>query len=119
MLHAAAGVVAMSLPHLIESGVPVAIACRTMAAAMHAIGRFTGNTTFAADWPEEHLALGFLSGALKSEWIEGKDGNSSAAHLEGSLAALGLRFGLSVAARKMMALPLDLLYMDTVFVDLG
>ena len=119
MLHAAASRVAVSLPHLIESGVPIAIALRAMAAALHTIDRFKGSATFAADWPEEDLACGFLSGALKSEWIDGKDENSCVAHLEGSLAALAQRFGLSGAERKLRALTFDLLYMDTEFVELG
>ena len=122
MLHAAANRVAMSLPDLTESGVPVVIAFRAMAAAMNTIARFKGKATFAADWPEEDLACGFLSGALKFEWCPSggeKDDNSCVAHLEGSLAALAQRFGLSGAERKLRALPFDLLYMDTELVELG
>ena len=48
-LQAAAHVAAEALPHLTESGVPVTIALRAMAAAINAIGRCR---------PERSIALG-------------------------------------------------------------
>ena len=75
-LQATARVVATALPQLAESGVPVAVALRTMAAATEAIGRHQDRGGFAQSWSRDQLALGFLLGALKCEWRDADQGAS-------------------------------------------
>ena len=66
---AAAEIVAASFPRLTESGVPAVIAFRAMAAAIQAIFRSQDRSGFAKSWSRDQLALGFLVGALKCEWV--------------------------------------------------
>ena len=116
----AAALVIMALPRLIESGVPATIALRAMAAALQAIGR-GGNLrcSSAAAWPAEHVAFGFLSGALKSEWVRpGEEATSCISNLEGSRGALAERFGLTREFHKGNALAFDMMYCDGDYVDL-
>ena len=90
----AAAFVVSAMPRLIESGVPLTIAFRAMAAATQAISRNSARCAFAATLPADQVAFGFLSGALKAEWVkppcisnleEGKPPCIS--NLEGSLVA--------------------------------
>ena len=113
-LQAAADIVAKALPTLTESGVPVVIALRTMATAISSIARSHGREPygFAAGWPPETLALGFLSGALKFEWIGDTSESSCIGNLQGSLTALAGRFGFSCCEQRKIALKLDLLFCD-------
>ena len=92
-----------SFSALIESGVPVTIALRTLATAIQAIGHGGGPGASPGDeaaaareraratLPANQAAFGFLSGALKSEWLN----SSEIGNLEGSRGALADRFGLS------------------------
>ena len=51
---------------------------------------------FAQEWTPEKLAFGFLSGALKREWVgPGERAQACVANLHGSLARLRQRFGYS------------------------
>ena len=92
----AAAFVVKALPRPIESGVPVTIALRAMAAALQAIGRNDSQCAFAATLPVDHAAFGFLAGALKTEWIKSCCINN----LEGSRGALADRFGLTREFKK-------------------
>ena len=119
MLDAAAMVI-MALPRLIDSGVPVTIALRAMAAALQAIGR-GGNLrcSFAAAWPAEHVAFGFLSGALKAEWVRtDEEATSCIGNLEVSRGAVAERFGLTREFQEGNATAFDMLFCDGDFVDL-
>ena len=110
----------MQLPHLIESGVPVTIAFRAMAAALQAIGRNDAHFAFAATWSAEEVAFGFLAGAVKSEWVK-PDLKASVCilNLDASCAALAIHFGLSRELYKSMAVQFDCAYTGADFVELG
>ena len=115
-LQAAAEVVASSLPHLTQSGVPMDIAFRTMASAITAIHRSRGRATFAAQWPERHLALAFLHGALKAEWTPCRGESPCAvANLASALRALQCRFGFREAVRAKMSIAFDCVFSDITF----
>ena len=116
-LQAAAHVVAEALPHLTESGVPFTIALRAMAAAINAIGRCREERPIALGWPAQQLALGFLVGALKCEWIDEESRATSPASLQASLAALQDRFGVSRKHQPRIALAFDLLVCDSGLAD--
>ena len=117
--------VVSAFPRLVESGVPAAIAFRAQAAAIQAMARTTSaECAFAATWPAEQVAFGFLSGALKAEWVrdpcssnleEGKPPCIS--NLEGSLGALAESFGLTREFQKSRALAFDCMFVGATFVD--
>jgi len=86
------------------------VALRALAAAIEAIGRHRGASTFADAWSLEDLALGFLIGALKCEWRSDKDENPCATSLEACVAALKERFGVS---RESQTLAFDLVFCDS------
>ena len=88
-LRAAAEIVAKSLAKLCQSGVPIDVALRALAAALVAIGRHRGASTFAEAWSVQDLALGFLIGAFKSEWrsVKDKDESPCATSLQACVAA--------------------------------
>ena len=71
-LQAVADIVAKALPTLTEAGAPVVIALRTMATAISSIARSHGRELvygFAAGWPPETLALGFIGRAqVRVDW---------------------------------------------------
>jgi len=98
-LRAAAEIVAKSLAKLCQSGVPI-VALRALAAALVAIGRHRGASTFAEAWSVQDLALGFLIGALKSEWRSVKYESPCAMSLEACVAALKERFGVSRESQR-------------------
>ena len=72
---------------------PISVAFRAMAAAFEAIHRSQGNARFAAEWPPQHLALGFLHGALKSEWQGEGASPCVVTNLTATLMALHRNFG--------------------------
>ena len=85
------------------------MALRALAAAVEAIGRNKGASTFADAWSLEDLALGFLIGALKCEWRSDKDENPCATSLEACVAALKERFGVS---RERETFTFDMVFCD-------
>ena len=112
-LQAAAEVVASALPHLTESGVPMDVAFRAMASAITAIHRSRGRATFAAQWPERHLALAFLHGALKAEWTPCRgESPCVVANLASALRALQFRFGFGEAHHAKMSIAFDCVFSD-------
>ena len=113
-LQAAAEVVANSLPLLTESGAPVDVALRAMASAITAIcgSKSTSVGSFAADWPAERLALGFLHGALKMEWVDEGESPCVVTTLSSTLMNLRRRFGLGETPEPQVLTSLDLLFLD-------
>ena len=116
--------VVSAFPRLVESGVPAAIAFRAQAAAIQAMARTSAKCAFAATWPAEQVAFGFLSGALKAEWVrepcssnleEGKPPCIS--NQDGSLGALAESFGLTREFQKSGALAFDCMFVGATFVD--
>ena len=104
-LQAAAQDAAMALPLLAEAGVPVPVALRAMASAVSAIARSKGRAVFAAHWPAKHLALGFLCGALKAEWVGCEDDSPcKVSNLQACLGVLRRRFGFVQQHHAKMAL---------------
>ena len=89
-----------------------------MAAALQAIERNDSHFAFAAAWPVEQVAFGFLAGAVKSEWVK-PDLKASACilNLDASCAALADHFGLSRELYKSMALQFDCAYAGADFVE--
>lgn len=95
-LYLASGIVAKSVPHLTESGVPVAIALHTTASAIESIGRSCpSNDSLVQHLPVVHLALGFIVGALSVEWIKGHGGSCGATVITVCLEKLLQRFGVA------------------------
>ena len=109
---AVAVLVAKALPHLMEAGVPMVVALRAMASAIQAIHRSRGMATFAAAWADERLALGFLHGALKAEWIGEGASPCEVSNLPSSLRALQRRFGVGNSQFAAMAVELDCVFCD-------
>ena len=111
---------AQACPLLADAGVPVPVALRAMAAAVNAIALSRGRAVFAVDWPAEHLALAFLCGALKAEWVGGEDkAPCKVSTLEARLSALKLRFGFAQKHHAKMALAFDCVFCDTDLTDCG
>ena len=111
-LRAAAEIVAKSLSKLCQSGVPLVVALRALAAAIEAMGRHRGVSTFAEAWSVEDVALGFLIGALKFEWRSVKEEKPCATSLEACVAALKERFGVSHESQR-RTLAFDLVFCDS------
>ena len=116
-LQAAAQVVAEALPHLTESGLPSTIALRAMAATINAIGRCRRGASLVPGWPAQQIALGFLVGALKCEWVDEESRATSPASLQASLAALQDRFGVAREHQPRVALAFDRLFCDAGLAD--
>ena len=111
-LRAAADVVVGSQRALTDSGVPIAIAFRAMAAAINAIHRSRGRSDLARRLPADDLALAFLIGALKCEWGDStQDANCTS--LQGCLCGLRARMGESQAA----AVACDMVFCDGLMCD--
>ena len=69
-LEVAAGIVAASFPKLTESGMPVVVASRAMAAATQATAHNRGHSSFAADWSVDQVALGFPLGQVSTYEVD-------------------------------------------------
>ena len=112
-LQAVAAVVARAMPHLKEAGVPIVVAHRAIASAIMAIHRSRGRATFASAWADDHLALGFLHGALKAEWTDEGASPCQVSNLPSSLSALRRSFGVRESQVATMAVQLDCIFCDT------
>ena len=108
-LLAASDIVMEAFPHLVACGVPVTIGWRAMASAMHAIDRCGQAPHCARHWPAQKLALAFLVGALKLEWIDETGKAPSLANLPATITALQQRFG--VASEPASRLELDAVFL--------
>ena len=108
-LRSAADIIIGSQRALTDSGVPVAIAFRAMAAAIHAISKSRGRSDLVQRWPADHLALAFLIGALKCEWNSAHDG-ANCTSLEGCLC--GLRARMRGPTGEAQALACDMVFCD-------
>ena len=116
-LQAVAEVVARALPHLTQVGVPIVVAHRAIASAIQAIGASRGRATFAEAWADEHLALGFLHGALKAEWTDEGASPCEVSNLPSALRALQRRFGVRDSQVATMAVQLDCVFCDAELSD--
>ena len=108
-LREAADIIIDSRRALTDSGVPVAIAFRAMAAAIQAISRSRGRSDLVQRWPADHLALAFLIGALKCEWSGAHD-EANCTSLEGCLC--GLRARMRGPTGEAQALACDMVFCD-------
>ena len=108
-LRAAADIIIGSQQALTDSGVPIAIALRAMAAAIHAISKSRGRSDLVQRWPADHLAVAFLIGALKCEWIGAHD-EANCTSLEGCLC--GLRARMRGPTGEAQALACDMVFCD-------
>lgn len=111
-LRAAADIIIGSQRALTDSGVPVATAFRTMAAAIHAINNSRGRSEGAQQWPADHLALAYLIGALKCEWSDIHH-EANCTSLEGCLS--GLRTRMRGPMDESQARACDMLFCDVAF----
>ena len=110
-LRAAADIIVGSQRALTDSGVPVAIAFRTMAAAIHAISKSRGRSDLVQRWPADHLALAFLIGALKCEWSSAHD-KANCTSLQGCLCGLRARMPGPAGDPKEVAFACDMVFCD-------
>ena len=110
-LRAAADIIIGAQRALTDSGVPVAIALRAMAAAIHAISKSRGRCELAQRWPADHLALAFLIGALKCEWSGAHD-EANCTSPEGCLRGLRARMRGPVGEAQAVALACDMVFCD-------
>ena len=110
-LRRAADIVVGSQQALTDSGVPVAVAFRAMAAAIHAISNSRGRSDLVQQWPADHLAFAFLTGALKCEWSSAHH-KANCTSLQGCFCGLRARMRGPKGEPHAVALACDMVFCD-------